>query len=123
MSKVGGSHAQRQRCCVRIFFINTEAGALRSILYARRVIFCLECRRDGAFSVVASQAIASAQAKKTSPGAHQEAAAAVRQKRPSLLRRFLSAIAAGRLRRAEIELSHYHQLSGDDRDSSRLQQG
>jgi len=75
------------------------------------------------FSVVASQAIASAQAKKTSPGAHQEAAAAVRQKRPSLLRRFLSAIAAGRLRRAEIELSHYHQLSGDERDSSRLQQG
>jgi hypothetical protein len=75
------------------------------------------------FSVVASQAIASAQAKKTSPGAHQEAAAAVRQKCPSLLRRFLSAIAAGRLRRAEIELSHYHQLSGDERDSSRLQQG
>jgi hypothetical protein len=74
------------------------------------------------FSVVASQAIVSAQAKKTPRGAHQEAAAVVRQKRPGLLRRFLSAIAAGRLRRAEIALSHYHQLYDDSRDSSRLEQ-
>ena len=74
------------------------------------------------FSVVASQAIVSAQAKKTPRGAHQEAAAVVRQKRPGLLRQFMSAIAAARLRRAEIELSHNHRLYDDSRDNSRLQQ-
>ena len=73
------------------------------------------------FSVVASQAIVSAQAKKTRRGAHREAAAVVRQKRPGLLRRFLSAIAAARLRRAHVELSHYHQLCDDSRDNSRLE--
>ena len=73
-------------------------------------------------SVVASQAIASAHAKKRPRGANREAVAAVRQRRPSLLRRFLSAIAERWRHRAEIELSHYYQRYNDDRDSSRLQQ-
>ena len=69
------------------------------------------------FSVVAAQAIARAQAKNPSV-THK--GAAVPQKRASLFRRILRAVAAARLRRAEIELHHYRQLYNDAGDSPRI---
>jgi len=70
------------------------------------------------FSVVAAQAIARAQANKHSV-THKGAGAP--QKHTSLLRKVLRAVAAARLRRAEIELHHDRQLYNDVRDSPRME--